>query len=61
MALYGLLMPIFFAHVLTWTTARAGWGFLRRKAVHWDSLERGGQNVVKQEAPADPIAVAMAA
>jgi cellulose synthase/poly-beta-1,6-N-acetylglucosamine synthase-like glycosyltransferase len=46
LVLYGFLAPLFYAHILTWTTARAGIGFLRKKAAGWDSLERGGRNVI---------------
>jgi cellulose synthase/poly-beta-1,6-N-acetylglucosamine synthase-like glycosyltransferase len=49
LALYGLISPVYYAHVLTWVTVKAGWGYLRREAVHWDSLERGGQNVIQME------------
>lgn len=44
LAVTGLLMPLYYAHVLTWTTARAGVGYLRRRRVEWDSLVRGGEN-----------------
>ena len=46
LALWGLLTPLFYAHVLTLTTARAGWGFLTNRSAEWDSLERGGHNVL---------------
>ncbi|MCU0299377.1 MAG: glycosyltransferase family 2 protein [Candidatus Nanopelagicales bacterium] len=51
LALWGLLTPLFYAHVLTWTTARAGWGYLTKKSAEWDSLERGGHNVLASPNP----------
>ncbi len=50
LALWGLLSPLFYSHVLTSTTARAGWGYLAKKQAFWQSLARGGSNVL--QAPA---------
>lgn len=48
LAFWGLLMPLTYAHVLSLTTARAGLGYVRKRRVEWESLERGGHNVLEQ-------------
>lgn len=53
LAFWGLLAPLFYAHVLTWTTAQAGWNYLRGRQASWDSLKRGGLNVL-EPAVAEP-------
>jgi hypothetical protein len=46
LALWAILQPMFYAHVLTFVTARAGVQYLLRREARWDKLQRLGANTI---------------
>jgi cellulose synthase/poly-beta-1,6-N-acetylglucosamine synthase-like glycosyltransferase len=57
LALWGMVQPLFYAHILTLTTARAGVLYLAGRDAAWHKLVRAGHNEVPASARGELITV----